>query len=144
MTTSGEPPSGPYRVFLSHSSKDKGVARLVRRLIELEGLDLGVDVFFDDRALDGGDVISEEIREALRACDEFLVLLSQDALESQWVQQEMGAAWILGKHRVAVMYRITADDLPDTMKTRKAIDLDQFESYSDELLGRVKDHRSVT
>src|SRR5437762_2877757 len=72
-------------VFISHASKDDGVVRELRQALE----SLGVETWADSERLSGGDILSAEIRKAIENADYFLVVLSLDSLNSEWVQREI-------------------------------------------------------
>jgi hypothetical protein len=52
---------GGYRVFLSHSHKDRWIARQCARLIE-EASKPHVQVFFDEKDIEGGQSIPDSVR----------------------------------------------------------------------------------
>ena len=85
-----------YRVFLSHSRKDRWIARQCARLIEEAGKPR-VEVFFDEKDIEGGQSIPDSVRTGIEKCDEFVVLLSRFSKDRPWVLIEMGAAWGLRK-----------------------------------------------
>lgn len=71
------------RVFISHSTKNAVfVDQLVERL-----RDHYITTWYAPRHMPGG-YFAENIREALRQCDWFLVVLSPEGLKSEWVRQE--------------------------------------------------------
>jgi hypothetical protein len=75
------------RVFISHSTRNAAFAdRLVERL-----RDHYITTWYAPRHMPGG-YFAENIRQALSECDWFLVILSRDALESDWVKQETDQA----------------------------------------------------
>ena len=49
--------SEDYLVFISHSSKDRWIARQMARLIE----ERDIKTFLDEKDIQGGDLISESI-----------------------------------------------------------------------------------
>jgi hypothetical protein len=57
----GEEPAG-YLVFISHSSKDRWVARQMAAIIERKAKRYGVRTFLDEVDLEGGDRIKETIK----------------------------------------------------------------------------------
>lgn len=65
-----------YLVFISHSTKDRWVAKQMSNLIEEKGREWGIKTFLDEKDIDGGDSIPESIRINIQKCDEFLLLLS--------------------------------------------------------------------
>jgi hypothetical protein len=81
------------RVFLSHSHKDRWIARQCARLIE-EAAKPYVEVFFDEKDIEGGQSIPDSVRTGIEGCDEFVVLLSPYSKDRPWVLTEVGAAWV--------------------------------------------------
>ncbi|EPY09233.1 TIR protein [Paenibacillus alvei TS-15] len=77
-------------IFLSHTSIDKPfVEKLARDLKRI-----GVNVWFDKWEIKIGDSITWKIEEGIRE-NEFLgIVLSPEALNSEWVKSELGAAWV--------------------------------------------------
>lgn len=68
-----EPPPLPRpTVFLSYASEDRTAARQVRDALEAAGL----DVWYDESELGGGDAWDQKIRGQIRDCDYFLPLIS--------------------------------------------------------------------
>lgn len=63
------------KVFISHSSKDRWIARQISQEIEAKGRKWGIRTFLDERDIKGGDSIPDTIRTEIRDCDEFLVLI---------------------------------------------------------------------
>lgn len=75
------------RVFVSHSHQDNGFCRaFIQTLHELE-----VETWYDEENL-GPGMIHNSITEGLPTCDRFIVVLSPAAVESYWVNLEIGAA----------------------------------------------------
>ncbi len=126
--------SAEYLVFISHSSEDQWIARQMARLIEERDL----RTFFDEKDFQGGDLISESIKKKIQECDELLVLLSPHSSESDWVKYEIGAAWVLSKRIVAIVYYVSPEQMPDELVQRKVIDLNAFDDYLEELAKRTK------
>ncbi len=76
-------PVAHTRVFISHSSKNAKFAdQLVERL-----RDHYITTWYSPRHMPGG-YFAENIRQELAKCDWFVVMLSPDALASDWVKQE--------------------------------------------------------
>lgn len=124
----------PYRVFVSHATADKWIARTI-----CEKIDAIPDssTFRDDRDIDGGDSIPQTILKELRRCDEFLLLLTQSSLTRPWVLFEIGAACVKGVRIVPICYAVAMDQIPAMVRDSKAYELNDLERYLDELEGRV-------
>jgi hypothetical protein len=86
------PETFQYDVFLSHSSKDKSVVRVVAERLRKDGL----KVWFDEWALKAGDSIPAKIEEGL---EHSRVLASPaEASERRWMlcmsANAFGSAWV--------------------------------------------------
>ena len=128
-----------YLVFISHSTKDRWIARQIANLIEQKGKRYGIKTFLDEKDISGGELIPEIIRKNIQMCSEFLVLLSHYSIKSNWVVAELGAAWGLGKRITAIIDKINPNEMQDIISLYKAIDLNDFDRYIVELISRVKE-----
>lgn len=142
MKKSGKTAKGGYLVFISHSTEDRWIARQMAQLIERKGKRHQIKTFLDEKDIEGGQSIPEVILNNLEECDEFLVLLSPYSINRSWVLVEIGGAWSLRKLTVAIMDKIKPDDLPKVSAQYKAIDLNVFDEYLEQLLRRVKEVKS--
>jgi hypothetical protein len=122
------------RVFISHSSRDRWIARQIDFGVRRNR---GVATFLDEKDLQGGDAISETVRAELRRCDELVVLLSSASLTSDWVKAEMGAAWGLRKRIVVLLDKLQVRDIPQVFTDYKAFDLNDAERYFQEVRSRA-------
>jgi hypothetical protein len=86
------------QIFVSHVAPDRPKAR---RIAELLSRRAGASVFTDDMISAGGDW-QTQLKDRLREADLFVILLSNDALDSSLVMQELGAAWGLNLPIVCV------------------------------------------
>ncbi len=125
-----------YPIFISHASADKWVARMVCERLEAAG----AKAFRDDRDIDGGDRIPEEIIRQITRCREFVVLLTPRSVDRPWVLLEVGMALRNGRRTriVPVLYHVGVDPIPEMIKDRKAIDLNQFDDYVAEVARTIK------
>ena len=110
-----------YVVFISHAH-----AKQVSRLIQEAGKGR-IRSFLDEKDIEGGQAIADSIREGIRGCDEFLVLMSRYSKDRPWVLVEIGAAWGLGKPIVAIIDKVSPKEMPDVSNPYKAIDLNDFD-----------------
>src|SRR5712692_1501335 len=131
-----------YLVFISHSSRDQWVARQMARTIVGKGRQYRVKSFLDEKDLESGDHIHESIRDSIRDCDEFMVLLTRRSASRAWDLIEMGAAWVLRKRVVAVMEDVTPEEVPDIIFPYKAVDINKFDEYVTEIIRRAKRKRA--
>jgi TolB-like protein len=65
-------PAPPPTVFLSYASEDRHAAQLIRDALPT----LGLEVWYDESALDGGDAWDQKIRRQIRECDYFMPVIS--------------------------------------------------------------------
>lgn len=130
-----------YLVFISHSTKDRWIAKQMAALIEERGREYGVKTFLDEKDIAGGDSIPDSIRRNIRECREFVVLLTRYSIDRPWVLIEIGAAWALGKRIVTIIDKVTPEEMPDIIAPYKAIDLNGFDQYLEQLLNRAKEVR---
>lgn len=128
----------PYQVFVSHATADKWIAKTICEKIETAG----AATFRDDRDIRGGDDIPEEIRRQIKQSKEIVVLLTPESVDRRWVILEVGAAWGWSKRmRITIlMCHVSVDPIPDMIKNKKAISLNDIESYVSELAQRVRGH----
>src|SRR5262245_50666083 len=59
-------------VFLSYASEDREAARQIRDALEA----LGLEAWYDESELDGGDAWDQKIRRQIRDCDLFMPVVS--------------------------------------------------------------------
>jgi TolB-like protein len=67
-----DPQRPPPSVFLSYASEDRQAAQALRDALGTYGL----EVWYDESALDGGDAWDQKIRRQIRECDFFMPLIS--------------------------------------------------------------------
>jgi len=79
------------KAFISHSSTDK---RFVLRLAGDLRTREGIDAWLDQWEINPGDRIPERIEEGLSEADVFILVLSQESVNSQWVEYER-QAWLM-------------------------------------------------
>lgn len=79
-------------IFLSHSHKDKDIVEQAALFL----LSQGIYVYVDWKDASMPPVTSKEtadkIKKRIKLCDEFVVLASNNALDSKWVPWELGFA----------------------------------------------------
>jgi len=128
-----------YRVFISHSAKDKWIAVQLDRMIQ----ERKVTTFRDDRDIEGGAAIAEAIRVQMSECDEMLVLWTPQAINSVWVMQEVGMAFGMELHIVPIRYLTEVVTLPPVIRTVHAPELTERDvnKYLDDLARRARSRR---
>ena len=76
------------KLFISHGSLDKPIARQLRQALA----NAGIEAWIDEHELRGGDDLPDEIAQAIEAAKAFLLLVSRNAFESDWVNDELALA----------------------------------------------------
>jgi len=79
--------SSAFDVFISYAHSDEQYAKLLYRELQNRGF----NCWFDRDELDTGQW-RMHIAEALRSAKCYVVILTPDALDSSWIQFELGAA----------------------------------------------------
>jgi hypothetical protein len=134
-----QPKSSGYLVFVSHATADKWLATVLCEKLE----QTGAQTFRDDRDIDGGDDIPDEIRRQIIRSNEMVVLLTPHSVDRAWVLLEVGAAW--GRRRkariVAVLCHVKVDTIPDIIASKKAVPINELDEYFKELRRRVEKHK---
>lgn len=110
------------RFFLSYSFKDRERARELVNLLSNRS-----DVhFFDSTMISAGEDWPSWLKEELLKSDIFLVLLSPNSLASEFVMQELDAAWASDKPIVAaLMDTATRYKLP--VQSAQVLELQELE-----------------
>src|SRR5688572_12225611 len=70
-------------IFISYSKLNKEYADALKNFLQEQGF----DVWIDDR-IDTGDRWWKVIAKAIRECNAFLVVMTPEAYESEWVENE--------------------------------------------------------
>ena len=79
-------------IFISYSHNDKEYVHKLQEAL----LSQGFNVWIDDR-IDYGTRWPKVIQDHLDGCDAFIVIVSENSFESEWVQNEVTRAKRIGK-----------------------------------------------
>lgn len=104
------------KTFISHAWEDKSLAMQLER-------ELGsakVDVWIDHSEIRGGDNLPKRINDALEWCNTFLLIWSEAASKSRWVELEWTNALSLDK--VIIPCRLDKTPLPAILANKTFID----------------------
>ena len=80
-------------VFISYAHENRDTATTISALLDR----MGIPNFLDQKKIPWGGEIEDSVRDAMSRCRAVIVLVSPDALKSQWVPYELGCAKALGK-----------------------------------------------
>jgi hypothetical protein len=114
-----------YDVFLSYASQDANEARALHDLVVAGG----GKPFLSEKHLKAGEDFAEGIRTAINSSKELWLLLSPNSLKSEWVISEWGAAWVLGKPIVPILFQCNASQAPDRIRKLQCVDFDDYEEF---------------
>lgn len=127
-----------YTVFISYSSSDRWIAEVIAEKIE----STGASSWLDEKDLAGGEVIVDRIITGIDSCDEALVLISPQSIQSQWVAFEIGGVRAQHKRVTPILNNVRPDDMAP-MRDIKGIDLNKFDRFLAQLEKRVNQKKKV-
>ena len=105
--------------FISYSSQDEELAKFVSIHLKQEGL----SVFMAGLSLRPGQAWSSEIIENLKNSGWVILLASEAACRSAYVQQELGVALAGDKNIVPIVWDKDVRKLPGWINQKQALDL---------------------
>lgn len=125
-------------VFLSHSSKDKPFIRqLAADLTEA-----GILVWLDEQQISVGDSINKAINQGLIESDYFVIALSENSVESEWVERELNSALIdeIEASKVKVLpIKLSECRFPPLIKDKRYADFTKsYKNGLEELLKAIR------
>lgn len=82
-------PSVYYSCFISYSSKDEAFAKRLHRDL----LNEGVECWYAPKDMKIGDKIRQTIDESIQKQEKLLIILSENSIESDWVEKEVETAF---------------------------------------------------
>jgi hypothetical protein len=109
-------------VFLSHASRDDGLASQLETWLRSEGFD---DLFVDHSDIRGGDKWTEALRRAKGAARVVLCLVTPRWLASDECFGEFTAAWYAGQRIVPLLAEIEGLDELQTKRLNRVLGEDQ-------------------
>jgi len=83
------------KIFISYSHGDKGKMEALCRVIEKSGIDVETVVIVSRNS--PGTSLTDKVINGIRESDRFVVILTRDSIDNQWVNQEIGFCQALGK-----------------------------------------------
>ncbi len=90
------------KAFLAHSSKDKPFVRKLKSALK----SAGIEVFVDEDEILPGQRLRAKIGQLIKDSDCFLVVISQNSVDSPWVKEELNvAAQELTGTLIPILYR---------------------------------------
>ena len=89
-----------HDIFISYKSEEYPEASWVKSVLEENGL----SCWMAPMSIPGGSSYAEEIEDAIENCRVYVLILSQKAQESKWVQKELDMA--LNREKVILPFMI--------------------------------------
>jgi hypothetical protein len=112
-----------YKVFISHSTRDRGLVVSLANLLSK----FGVEVYVANWYLTPGARIDEKVFEQIRAADCVVVLLTRNGVRANWVQQELGCALSAGKQIIPLVEKGTDPKYLAALQGREYIEYDPYQ-----------------
>jgi len=88
------------KIFLSYTRADRDDGQKLGRLLSQQRPNLRI---FTTDTLSAGEDWRSRLKDELTQCDLFIVILSPNSIDSDWVLQELGAAWAIDKPIIPVV-----------------------------------------
>ncbi|MBL8190327.1 MAG: TIR domain-containing protein, partial [Acidobacteria bacterium] len=101
------------KLFISHSTQDDTFVRELRAALADQG-QVGQDAWIDSRELRGGDLLWPEVQKAIDEATAYIVVVSPDAFQSDWVGDELAHALKVQAQRGRANYPVIPLSLNDT------------------------------
>ena len=118
------------RVFISYSSKDKQFATW----LSVDLVNHGHQPWLDEWKIRAGESIPKAIADGLDACDFVVVVLSENAIQSKWVEREWHEKYwdeVSSGKIIVIPVLLRECEIPRFLKTKKYADF--TDSYNDGL-----------
>jgi len=111
-----QPPLELLDVFISYSRADSDLARKLNDALQMQGK----MTWFDQESIAEGTDFEQEIKKGIKACDNFLFILSPRSVNSPYCADEVEYAASLNKRFVTVLHReVNTGDLhPELAKVQ--------------------------
>jgi len=128
-------------VFVSYSHEDKDITRSITKILKK----YHIEYFLDEKDIEWGGNINEEISLAIKKATHLITIISPASINSQWVAYEIGQAKARGT-KVLPYLTHPSLNLPDFiryLKYNKSLeDLDRFFDQASRnvvLIGKIND-----
>lgn len=122
----------PYKVFMSYSSKDWQLAEWIKKELEAAG----AEIWIDERDMEFGRPVLDQLLKALGECQEVVVLISPYSARSKWVPMEIGVALGQGKQITPILCHAGPEAF-SAMSGIRAVDLNRLQGFCAELKKRI-------
>jgi hypothetical protein len=118
-----------HSCFISYSTKDEKFAERLHARMRQAGL----RVWFAPEDMKGGDYFFEQIERAIQLHDRLLLVLSEDSIQSKWVEREIRKTRKVERaEKRRKLFPITLTDYA-TLKKWECLDSDTGEDLAEEV-----------
>lgn len=117
-----------YDVFLSHSLKDQGLAKLVTSTFVKAGLTV-----FEYSSIQAGQSFTASIRQALAESWALVVLVTRDSLESKSLMVEIGMGLAWSKPTLILHDGVDVGQLPSILSGYQVVPLSHIEQVIEQV-----------
>ena len=136
------------KIFISYSSKDSALAMDLAHRFQKVGMNVFTDKYPGKGAKRGITPFIDRRLDNLRVSDEFVVLLTENAITDTQIGFEIGAALSLRKKITSIVVGVDAEKLPPPLKPQVSIQYAEIESYLSKLKKKsrvsTKTHKGAT
>jgi hypothetical protein len=117
-----QPPAASMDVFISYSRADSDLARKLNDALQIQGK----TTWFDQESIASGSDFQQEIYRGIKACDNFLFILSPRSVTSPYCADEVEYAASLNKRFVTILHRdVNSTELHPELAKVQWIDFNQ-------------------
>jgi hypothetical protein len=127
-----------YDLFISYSHRDAALAKSLLAKLQHSGL----RCFLAEKDIAASERWEDRIRDALRASERVLLLITPNSKNSHWVVAEAGAAWALGKQLIPAVAYVDVEELISPIASHQARSVHTPEDI-DALVGELAADGSV-
>jgi len=133
-----QPPNVSPKIFISYAWENQATAKQLQQALQAAG----AEVFVDYERIRGGDILPIHISRGLDWCDTLILLWSEHAKVSHWVQLEWPNALVCEKNLIPC--KLDEIQLPTILRSRLYIELKNFDHGLNELLAALRLKRPAT
>ena len=112
------------QVFLSYTTADAALAERIARAL----MDSGIQTWWAQWEIRGGDSLRQKIEEGLGSCTHFLVLLTPNSLAKPWVNAELDAAFVRklggGCRLIPIRHGVDPKELSPFLQALRSLSID--------------------
>ncbi|MBN1155834.1 TIR domain-containing protein [candidate division KSB1 bacterium] len=116
------------KVFISHTWEDNAISRKIAENLKNNG----ADIWIDYARIEGGGNLPIVVSNAIKSCDTLILIWSESASTSYWVEEEWSCAHALRKRIIPCLLSNT--ELPAILLSRLHIDFTDYEAGYNALL----------